>query len=95
MPEIRMSKICFSILKKPDGKACQCFKRDDITLKKRPRKIKVDCGRVDMYRAYLKENKLEYKVDSSLYSKILNLFNKPQNVAYKMTKNMYFKPNLT
>ena len=45
-------------------------------MKKRPRKIKVDCGRMDMCKAYLKENKLEYKVDSSLYSKILNLFNK-------------------
>jgi|6_EtaG_2_1085325.scaffolds.fasta_scaffold145116_2 hypothetical protein len=45
-------------------------------MKKRPRKIKVDCGRMDMHKAYLKENKLEYKVDSSLYSKVLNSFNK-------------------
>jgi len=45
-------------------------------VKKRLRKIKVDCGRMDMYKAYTKEDKLEYKADYSLYSKILNLFNK-------------------
>lgn len=45
-------------------------------MKKRVRKIKVDCGRMDMYRTYVKENKLEDKIDYSLYSKILNLFNK-------------------
>ena len=45
-------------------------------MKKRPRKIKVDCGRVDMYKAYSKENKLETSISSSLHSKILNSFNK-------------------
>ena len=44
-------------------------------MKKRPRKVKVDCGRMDMYKAYLKNNK-EDKVGYSAYSKILNSFNK-------------------
>jgi len=45
-------------------------------MKKRPRKVKVDCGRVDMYKTYLKEHKEEDKINSSIYSKILNSFNK-------------------
>ena len=44
-------------------------------MKKRPRKIKVDCGRMDMFKAYSKNNK-EDKLSYSTYSKVLNSFNK-------------------
>jgi len=55
-------------------------------MKKRPRKIKVDCGRMDMYKAYVKNNK-EDKISYSTYSKVLNSFNK--KISEKIMKESF------
>lgn len=56
-------------------------------MKKRgPRKITVDLGRPDMYKAFAKENGKNL-VSSILYSKILNEFNK--DVSKKILENAY------
>lgn len=42
---------------------------------------------MNMYKEYLKKDKLEYKIDSSLYSKVLNSFNK--KISKKIMKESF------
>tara|TARA_R110002012_G_scaffold263322_2_gene446046 strand:+ start:1338 stop:1844 length:507 start_codon:yes stop_codon:yes gene_type:complete len=55
-------------------------------MKRGPRKVKVDYGRVPMYKAYLKDNK-EDKTEYSVYSKVLNCFNK--KISEKIMKESF------
>lgn len=54
--------------------------------KRGPRKIKVDYGRPDMYKAFIKENKKD-SISSSIYSKVLNDFNK--GISKEILENAY------
>jgi hypothetical protein len=58
-------------------------------MKRGPSKVKVDCGRMDMYRYYLKNNKRD-RTDYSTYSKILNSFNK--KVSMKIMEHAFDFP---